>query len=337
MQTTTVLSSWGRAIRRALDRAGLDSGALFAEAGLDLAALDDPNARYPLRNTTRLWALAVQASGDPAFGLAVAGQVTQTTFHALGYALSASSTLREGFERIVRYFRLVTDAVDLEFSEQGGEYCFRLSPLPGPVQPAPESVDAFISLFVRFCRSRLGREFSPLSVSLRRAAPADASGFERILRCPIAFGSEDNAIWFPREPFERRLEDANPELARHHDEIVLAYLARFDRENLRARVRAVLTALLPTGLPSAETVADSLHLSLRSLQRKLAEEGSSYDALLNDTRRELALSYLQDRRYSMGEITFLLGFSDTSSFTRAFRRWAGCSPSQYRERGGSAA
>lgn len=331
MQRTTVLSSWGRAIRRALERAGVDSRALFAEAGLDIAELDDPNARYPLEQTTRLWALSVRATGDPAFGLVVAGQVTPTTFHALGYALVASSTLREAFERMVRYFRIVTDAADLQLREDGDSYCFRIR-TAGAVTPAPEAVDAFISVFVRFCRSHLGRGFSPQRIALSRPAPADTSGFERVLRCPLQFGADDNAIWFPRHVFEARLESANPELARHNDEIVLRYLARFDKENLRARVSATLTVLLPTGVPSAEKVADTLHLSLRSLQRKLAEEGSSYEALLNETRRELAQSYLQDRRYSIAEITFLLGFSDTSSFTRAFRRWAGCSPTQFRER-----
>src|SRR3546814_6249068 len=102
MSKTTVLSSWGRAIRRALDAAGVDSARLFAEAGLDIAALADPDARYPLANTTRLWALAVEETGDPAFGLAVATQVSQTTFHALGYTLIASGTLREADRKSTR-------------------------------------------------------------------------------------------------------------------------------------------------------------------------------------------------------------------------------------------
>src|SRR3546814_16793507 len=119
MSKTTVLSSWGRAIRRALDAAGVDSARLFAEAGLDIAALADPDARYPLANTTRLWALAVEATGDPAFGLAVATQVSQTTFYALGYTLIASGTLREAFERMGRYFRLVNDAADSRREKEG--------------------------------------------------------------------------------------------------------------------------------------------------------------------------------------------------------------------------
>lgn len=325
--SATALTSWSRALRRALDRAGCDSAALFAQAGLDFAALDDPNARYPLERTTRLWRLAVQATGDPCLGLAVASQVTQTTFHALGYSLSASTTLAEAFERIVRYFRLVTDAAELEFHLEDDRYRFVIRPLDQP-RPADEAIDAFASLFVRLCRSVLGREFAPLRVRLQRAAP-QSDCFDKVFRAPLEFGCEQNELWFAQEPFERRLEGANPELARHNDEIVLRHLARFDRDNLRARSRAALIERLPLGEPSAEKLAEALHLSLRSLQRKLAEEGTSYEEILTATRRELALSYLAERRYSISEITYLLGFSDTSSFTRAFKRWTGQSPSQY--------
>lgn len=329
--TTTVLSSWGRAIRRALDAAGVDSARLFAEAGLDVAALADPDARYPLAGTTKLWALAVRETGDPAFGLAVATQVTQTTFHALGYALVASGTLREAFERMVRYFRLVTDAAELRLEREGEAYRFEVGTVPG-VAPAPESIDAFVSLFLRFCRSQLGRGFSPLAVALRRPRPARVERFEAVLRCPIEFGAARNAVWFPAEAFERPLPDANPELARHNDEVVLRYLSRHDRGNLRARVQAALIERLPAGEPSAAAIAEALHTSLRSLQRRLADEGTSFEVLLNETRRELAVSYLQSPRYSIGEITFLLGFADASAFARAFRRWQGCTPSAYRER-----
>ena len=97
------------------------------------------------------------------------------------------------------------------------------------------------------------------------------------------------------------------------------------------KVRACLEAQLPNGEPSAERIAQSLHLSLRSLQRHLAEEGSSYEQLLSDTRQALALVHMRDPRCSISEIAYLLGFADTSSFSRAFKRWTGQAPSQYRE------
>ena len=334
MPSATVLTSWSRAVRRALDRSGCDSAALFAAAGLDIAALDDPNARYPLAGTTRLWQLATEATGNPCFGLAVASEVTQTTFHALGYSLSASTTLQQAFERIVRYFRLVTDAVELELTHQADGYHFVIRPRPGPELPAHEAVDAFVALFVRFCRAMLGREFSPLRVRLARPAPPaeGRAGFDALFRAPLEFGCTETALWFAAPAFERRLEGANPELARLNDEVALRYLARFDRDNLNARLRAALIEQLPLGEPSAAKLAAQLHVSLRSLQRRLAEEGTSYEDLLTATRRELALSHLADTRYSLSEVAYLLGFADASSFSRAFKRWTGQTPGQYRDR-----
>ncbi len=329
-QAATALTSWAKAIRKALDAAGVDSARLFAEAGLDSAALDDPNARYAVDATTRLWRLAVTATGDEAFGLTVARHINQTTFHALGYSLTASNTLREAFERMLRYFRLISDAADLTFELDGDRYRFALCPPAHGPQPAPESLDAFTFLVVRLCRGLYRREFSPLAVNLQRPMPHNISAFERAFRAPLKFGAAQNEIWFAREVFEQKLEGANPELARHNDEVVVRYLAQMQKQNLRARVHAALIEQLPQGEPSQEKIAEAVHMSPRNFQRKLAEEGTSYTELLNDTRRDLALSYVRDPGYSLGEITYLLGFSDASSFNRAFKRWTGQAPSAYR-------
>ncbi len=331
MPSATVLTSWSRAVRRALDRNGCDSAALFAAAGLDITALDDPIARYPLANTTKLWRLATAATGNPCFGLAVAREITPTTFHALGYSLTASATLQEAFERIVRYFQLVTDAVELGFCRSDASYRFEIRPRPGPELPADEAVDAFVALFIRFCRAMLGQNFSPLRVRLARPKPS-TDCFDILCRSPLEFGCTNTELWFPAEAFERRLEGANPELARLNDEVALHHIARFDRSNLSARLRSALAEQLPLGEPSATKLAGQLNLSLRSLQRRLANEGTCYDELLTATRRELALSHLADRHHTVGEIAYLLGFSDTSSFTRAFKRWTGQSPGQYMNR-----
>lgn len=332
MSAATTLTSWARVIRRALDEAGQDSAALFAQAGLDPKALADPDARYPVAATARLWALAVAATGDEAFGLTVARRVTATSFHALGYSLQASATLREAFERCVRYFRVVSDAAQLSFVMEG-EVCRIEVALPaqGP-RPAMESLDAFAALFVRLCRSLHERALSPLSVALPRPQPRALAVYQQLFRAPLRFDADRVCIVYARAPFEAPLQGANAELARQNDLIAARHLSRLQAADLVARVRALLVEHLPNGEPAQSVIARALHTSERNLQRRLADEGTSYKAVLEATRQTLALSYLADPAYTLGEITYLLGFAEASSFTRAFRRWTGCSPSEHRRR-----
>jgi len=327
--TATTLTSWTRAIRKALDAADVDSRAVFEAAGLDLAALADPQARFSAVATHKLWKLAVAATGNPAFGLEAARHASQTSFHALGYSLNASATLKEAFERLLRYFRVVTEVADLSFAAEGARYRFVIRRSAQAAAPADEAIDAFCCVVIRMCRGLYRRDYAPLAVGLQRAEPGDRMPYERAFRAPITFGADANFIEFDRADFDQPLEGANPELARHNEEIAARYLARRANAPLNTRLHAWLIEQLPSGVPSQEKAAAALHLSSRSLQRKLAQEGTSYKRLLDETRRDLALSHLRDARYSIGELSYLLGFADSSSFTHAFQRWTGSAPSRY--------
>jgi AraC-like DNA-binding protein len=329
----TTLATWVKAIGRALEAAGCNSAALLAEAGFDASSLDSPTARCPLSQTTRLWRLAVAATGDEAFGIKVASHIKQTTFHALSYSLSASSTLKEAFERAQRYCHVASDAIDYEFSRIGAEYHFIIKPACGV---ADESVDAVVAAYLRMCRSFIGHDYSPLRVEFRRARPAKIEAFEALLRAPLYFGAEQTRLVFDRDAVEQPLDGGNPELARHNDAIALTYLSQLERDNIQWRVREVLTRRLAHGEPSQEEVAESLNMSARTLQRKLAEGGLLYKDILDETRRALALAYLSAPCHKVSDITYLLGFSAGSSFTRAFRRWTGQSPSDWRASSGGA-
>lgn len=327
----TALASWTRAIRKALLAAGLDAESLLAEAGIAVERLADPDARLPVAQTRRLWQLAVAASGDPAFGLRVARQVQPTTFQALGYALAASATLAEAYARAERYCRIVTDAGELKLERHGAECHLLLHTVLGEAAPAEEATDAFAALQVRTVRGLSGRSVLPLRVQLRRAPPLQAEPYRLAFHAPVSFGAADNRLVFAAADFDRPLEGANPELARINEGLAAQQLARLDQADLPARLRALLIERLPDGEPTAAELAAALNLSLRSLQRKLAERGLRYESLLDDTRRELALAQLREARISLNEIAFLLGFSDASSFSRAFRRWTGLSPTAWRE------
>jgi AraC-like DNA-binding protein len=323
----TTLGTWVKAICRALDAAGCDSAALLAEAGLDPKALDGPTVRCPLTQTERLWRIAVAATGDPAFGIKVASHIKQTTFHALGYGLSASSTLKEAFERAQRYCHVASDAIEYDFSRSGSEYHFIIEPAAGV---ADESVDALVAAYLRMCRSLIGHDYSPLRIEFRRARPANTEGYQSVLRTPLQFGAAQTRLVFDRDAIERPLDGGNPELARHNDAIALQYLSQIERDNIQGRVREVLTQRLSHGEPSQEEVAELLNMSARTLQRKLGDGGTTYKEILDETRRVLALAYLSAPRHSVSDVTYLLGFSAGSSFTRAFRRWTGQSPSVWR-------
>jgi AraC-like DNA-binding protein len=212
----------------------------------------------------------------------------------------------------------------------GDDYRVKLLIDPEGPQPAYEAVDALVTVIINMCRRLHSKDFSPMLVRLRRPAPENTAAFEIAMRGPVEFGAGNNEIIIAGDAARKPLDSANAELARHNEKVITRYLAQFEKEDTISRVQSVLVGMLPNGVQSQEAVADALHMSLRNLQRKLDQKGTSWKDLLNSTRSELAKSYLKDSHYSISEIVFLLGFSDAGSFTRAFRRWEGVSPTAWR-------
>jgi AraC-like DNA-binding protein len=333
-QQNSILVTWVKAFGRALDAAGCDGGALLAEAGFDLSHLGGPDARCPLTKTGKLWRVALEATGDEAFGVKLASYFTHTAFHSLGFGLSVSSTLKEAFERVQQYSHVVSDAVGYRFYRCGAEYHFYIEPR---TEVPIESIDALVGMYLRMCRSLIGRDFSPLAIELRRPRPAVIADFERLWRAPLRFGAEHNRMRFDPTSIERVLESGNPELARLSDAVSARYLARLERHNMEARVRTVLTQRLQHGEPTQEDVAEILNVSARTLQRKLSGKGTTFRKIVDEVRRAQALAHFSTTQMSVNEVTHLLGFSCSSSFARAFKRWTGLSPSEWRASSGARA
>jgi AraC-like DNA-binding protein len=325
-----VLGSWSRTIVRALEALGIEGGPLVERSGIDPADFADPNARHPNTATNELWRLATEATGDPCFGLTASRYVTQTTFQALGYSVLASTSIREVFERYVRYGRVVSDAAVLRLETDGALARLIYGVPDGPGRPADPAMDAILSLAVRTARALQDRDLNPEEVWLAHPEPKPSEGYRRVFRAPVRFDADDYALLYENAELDRPLPSGNAELAKQTDEVVARYLQDMETDETAAALGRWLVAKLPTGEPDQETAARALGLSLRSLQRRLAEEGTSYRELLAATRLELARGYLGRERYSITEITFLLGFADASGFSRAFRRWTGTSPSSYR-------
>lgn len=325
----STIASWAATIVRALEARGLDGRAIAARAGIDGAVLDDAEGRVPRAALTRLWKLAVEESGDPAFGLVASRHTLQTTFHALGYAVLASATLREAFERIIRYRRLLGDVMQLRLEEDDGRVRFVIDVSSGGGIVPWEAVDAFVAVMVRQPRLLHGRHVHPLRVSMQRPMPEDPSPYERDFAAPVSFDQDLTFVEYERELVDRRLPSANAELARQNDQVAARYLARLEQSGVLSRARQAVLESLPSGAPTKAAIARRLAVSPRQLQRLLAEEGTTFQDLLAEARLSLARSYLDEGRLPVTEIAFVLGFADTSAFSRAFRRWTGQSPRDY--------
>jgi AraC-like DNA-binding protein len=329
---TSALSIW-----RALESYGVDPDAMFRRAGLDPRRLYEPNARYRDSKLYDLWQLSLAATRDPTLGLKVASFWHPSMAHALGYAWLASATLKDALERTVRYFRLMTDKEQLSLEESDEEFRLIFDNPATDYPTAAEDVDASFAVLVNLCRMCHGESFNPLRITMRRPEPPDPAPFAEQFRAPIQYLGNEDSVCFEKVDAQTPLPTANAEVARANEKIVQDYLARFDRSSVAMQVRARLTEQLSSGHATQDTVADALHMSLRSLQRRLKNEGTSYKGLLDETRRELAAHYMAESHLSINERTYLLGFSEPSNFSRAFRRWTGKSPTTYRSQSPGAA
>lgn len=332
MSERTTSSSWASGIVAALELGGVDCRSLFAQLGLDYAALTDPDARFAQDAMTRLWHLAVQASGNPAIGLNMAKSLRPSSFNVVGYAVMSSRNLQEGFARLVRYQRIIGEGADLSFHPTAEGYEMLLAIHGDRLPSARQSAEASLAYSLAFCRWLTGKPLRPRQVSLMGPPPEDLEPYNEVFQCPLKFNAEHYALLFERADLDAPLPSANEALAQLHDRFAGDYLARFSGTRVTHQVRQVLCRLLPQGEPKRETVAQALLLSERTLQRRLQDEGTSYQHLLDDTRRELAGQYLGQANLTLLEISYLLGFSDPSNFFRAFRRWFDSTPGEYRAR-----
>ena len=326
-----LIGTWAVAVAQAIDATGLDSKAVFKQAGIDLASARDSSTRIPSDRMTRVYELAEEVTDDPAFGLAIAEHIHPTSLHALGYSLFASRTLESFCGRIVRYFRLVTTNAETELQRTEDSYRLVMVPTVGRMAYPPQ--DAWLATIVRFTRETYRHDFAPRRVELRRPEPSkNIEKFTEFFQAPIDFGSDANVLEIATQDMLAQLPAANPELARQNDQLVLELLARLDRDDIITQVRSELVELLPSGDCTKERVAAHLNMSERTLQNRLMDKGTSYRELLAEMRKELAEQYIRQGLHSVSDVAYLLGFSEISSFSRAFRTWTGVSASEYRYR-----
>ncbi|MBE9547852.1 MAG: AraC family transcriptional regulator [Proteobacteria bacterium] len=308
---------------------GMDPAPLFTKAGLDPEIRNNPNKRVSRKQFDHLLDIAAEASGDSAFGLRATAHFHPSHFGALGYSWLTSSSLSSALRKFLRYSRVVTDTHFMKVREEGADVIIDYTRPPG-VNPPAHHLQVPMALFVHLCRLILGDDFSPDRVEFTAEQPLDIEPFVNHFRCPLQFNAATDCIVIPTRLMDKKLSRGHPELSRMHNEVITRYLALHDKTDIISQSRAAIIDLMAEGDISAETVAAMLNISVRTLGRRLDEEHLSFRELLSEQRHELALKYIRDESLTLTEISYLLGFSEPSSFSRAYRGWTGMSPSKAR-------
>ena len=328
----TTIASAARLIAETLHRQyNRDHLPVFRAAGLDPARLEVSGARYPWRGMQKLWVEAARVTNDPTFGLVVGANIRPTTFHALGFSWIASRTLLESLQRLARYYKLLSNAPYGVVLHDEGDTWFLENTVEdhGNTQADRLATDAVMMAIIRLCKQASDNHFHPVGVRMHRPAPDNIDAYVAALEAPVYFGQERRGLLFDKAELEKPLPGDNLELAVAHDEIAENYIAGLEPERVSTEVRKLLIELLPSGNASQEAIARQMNRSLSTLQRQLASESTNYKQIREQTRAALAEKYVREGEHSLSQIAYLLGFSDQSNFSRAFRRWTGQSPGQY--------
>jgi len=311
--------------------AGLDPGPLLCKAGLSLAQLQDRDARVEAASQIAFLNLVADALSDEVLGFHLAEAFELREADLLYFVLASSATLGEAMARAERYSTITNEGVQLQRREES-DLRLRYSNVGVARHTDRHQVEFWARTLVRICQTLTGTSIKPIRVSFAHPRCGASGELDALFGCEVAFASEHDDVVFARGASQLRLVHADPYLnqvmIRSCDQ-VLSHQARL-ASSIRVRVENTLAPLLPHGTARAGEVARALGMSERTLARRLAEEGLTFLAVLDDMRKELALHYLADASLSISRIAWLLGYQEVSGFTHAFRRWTGQAPTQTR-------
>ena len=322
-----------RALVAAAERCGVRRERLLAAAGLDTQQLADPNGQISLAEFSRLRHAALELSKDPAFGLHMVEQVGAANFALLGQLTSQAATLRQALATLIRYASLITPGPPAELHESGRLASVRFAFPRTASARVRFAAELTLSGLLHMLQWFVGPEARPRGVYFAYEAPEYRDEYARVFGGRERFSHAFTGIEFERAWLDRTQLHENEELYSLLQSQAERALVRGERDaGLAERVKAQLAAHDPRQMPTMEAVARALGMSGRSLRRRLVAEGIAYRTLVEQVLASTAKRMLEDPRGSIQEVSYALGFAAPAAFHRAFKRWTGITPKQYRAR-----
>lgn len=332
MKSITVSKAWAASMLAFAAGRGVDVDRLCADLGV-ISPRDQSVQRLPLDEVVALWDACARASGDPHFGLHFGRQVRPGTFQVVGYTLMSCATLGDALEKLNRYQRVISEGGRIYSQVNGRALKLWYEPCPDRHPFVYHQIDAVLAAIVAFTGWITGVRMAPAQIGVRHQPVGDVAEYTKALGGTVEFGARQNRLVLPREYLKLPLIDSDPELSALHEDQARQHLDRLRTDaSLVERVEHLLRSHSSGHRLSRAQAADALGMSERTLQRRLEKAGTSYRELSERGLVRDASRLLSDTDLSLQQIAVQLGFSDASAFYRAFRRWTGESPGQWRNR-----
>ena len=330
-KTPTSLGSWVLLIVQAIDSYGLDSKTIFSDAGINLDDVKKPHARIPTSLMAKVWDTAVTESQDPYIALKVAAQFKPTVFSALGMSLAASRHAFDAIKRAAKYSQIISDGSLSELEEIDNELHFNLKPRPPLTIPVNSfGIESIFGSMHNVLKSIAGDDFHAKEIIFQHGFDGDLTPYIEFFNCPVSFGGKSNRIIYDKDTLYQEQAFSNSTLTSTLDNWIEQHLFSYKEDLLSTKVKKFILKNLASHGIDQVTVAKELAISPRVLQRRLKEEGTSYSELLDDCRHIMAIKLISQNKLPLSEVTYILGFSDQSNFSRAFKRWTGSTPNHFK-------
>ncbi|GAB3972196.1 AraC family transcriptional regulator [Spirosoma terrae] len=318
---------------------GANPEQLIKAVGIDPEQLRDPDGRVEIRQVQALWRETTAATGDSTIALKLGEMVNPVAIGVLAYVMMHSPTLGKAFEKLCQYQDIVCEGIvtkgHLIPANQSGyptdSFALTLHIISPDIIYPDHTLNSELSVYLSAMRALTGERITVREIHFAYPRPADIREHERVFGpARLSFGANITAMHVDADLLNTPILNANPSLSAMFDQHATSLLNQLRTPSLSSRVKAEIIFLMKGEEPALATVADRLAMGVRTLQLHLKEEGTTYQQLLDDIRKELAIQHLREPNLSTTDIAYLLGFAEPSVFFRSFKKWTGVTPGAYR-------
>jgi len=333
------LTGWMIPLCRAIEATTINTEDVLEACEVDFNQMEDQESQIAIEKFSNIIDYCNKALNRNDFAILVTKKFHPGSLHILSYAMLSSSSLKNALNRLAYYKRILSNTCQLDVQEESDKLMLNMEIFTNEITKNKvlplNSVVAFLSATVTFARQLQGENFNPDKLSINYEKPDhDTHYLNDFFNCEVQFNPSDNVstLTFNLIKANEKLLSGSSLMTQVHEKVLNELMSRLDKTDLQHTVRCKIFENIALGVPSQTLVAQQIGMSLRNLQRKLNDQGTSYKEILEHLRKKLVFGYIKQRHLSLNEISYLAGYNSVGNFNRAFRRWTDTTPGEYRNR-----